>query len=79
MPTTTPAIKVRSVKARGAQVVLHGDSFDEAFAKSQELVADYGYTYLHPFDDLEVIAGQGTVAVELLRQVTRPVDAIFIL
>ena len=78
MPTTTPAIKVRSVKARGAQVVLHGDSFDEAFAKSQELVADYGYTYLHPFDDLEVIAGQGTVAVELLRQVTRPVDAIFI-
>ena len=70
MPTTTPAIKVRSVKARGAQVVLHGDSFDEAFAKSQELVADYGYTYLHPFDDLEVIAGQGTVAVELLRQVT---------
>ena len=78
MPTTTPAIKVRSVKARGAQVVLHGDSFDEAFAKSQELVAEYGYTYLHPFDDLEVIAGQGTVAVELLRQMTRPVDAVFI-
>ncbi len=78
MPTTTPAIKVRSVKARGAQVVLHGDSFDEAFAKSQELVTEYGYTYLHPFDDLEVIAGQGTVAVELLRQLTRPVDAVFI-
>lgn len=78
MPTTTPAIKVRSVKARGAQVVLFGDSFDEAFTKSQEMVAEYGYTYLHPFDDIEVIAGQGTVAVELLRQVTRPIDAVFI-
>ena len=78
MPTTTPAIKVRSVKARGAQVLLYGDSFDEAFAKSQELVTEYEYTYLHPFDDLEVIAGQGTVAVELLRQLTRPVDAVFI-
>ncbi len=78
MPTTTPAIKVRSVKARGAQVILFGDSFDEAFAKSQEMVAEHGYTYLHPFDDIEVIAGQGTVAVELLRQVTRPIDAVFI-
>ena len=78
MPTTTPAIKVRSVKARGAQVVLHGDSFDEAFEKSQELVTEYGYTYLHPFDDAEVIAGQGTVAVELLRQLMRPIDAVFI-
>ncbi len=78
MPTTTPAIKVRSVKARGAQVVLHGDSFDEAFEKSQELVTEYDYTYLHPFDDAEVIAGQGTVAVELLRQLMRPIDAVFI-
>jgi Threonine dehydratase len=78
MPTTTPAIKVRSAKARGAQVILHGDSFDEAFAKSQELISQYGYTYLHPFDDIEVIAGQGTVAVELLRQVTKPIDAVFI-
>ena len=78
MPTTTPAIKVRSVKARGAQVVLHGDSFDEAFEKEPELVTEYGYTYLHPFDDADVIAGQGTVAVELLRQLTRPIDAVFI-
>lgn len=78
MPTTTPAIKVRSAKARGAQVILHGDSFDEAFTKSQELISQYGYTYLHPFDDIEVIAGQGTVAVELLRQVTKPIDAVFI-
>ena len=52
MPTTTPEIKVRSVRARGAQVILHGDSFDEAFAKSQELVDEFGYTYLHPFDDI---------------------------
>ena len=78
MPTTTPAIKVRSARARGAQVILHGDSFDDAFARSQELISEYGYTFLHPFDDLDVIAGQGTVAVELLRQVTRPIEAIFI-
>lgn len=78
MPTTTPQIKVRSVRARGAQVILHGDSFDEAFIKSQELVSEFGYTYLHPFDDMDVIAGQGTVAVELLRQVTKPIDAVFI-
>ena len=78
MPTTTPEIKVRSVKARGAQVILYGDSFDEAFIKSQELVQEYGYTYLHPFDDVEVIAGRGTVAVELLKQVPGPIDAIFI-
>lgn len=78
MPTTTPEIKVRSVKARGAKVVLYGDSFDEALAKSKELVEEYGYTFLHPFDDIDVIAGQGTVAVELLRQVTEPIDAVFI-
>lgn len=78
MPTTTPAIKVKSVKARGAQVVLFGDSFDEALIKSQELVKKYGYTFLHPFDDLDVIAGQGTVAVELLRQVNKPIEAIFV-
>ena len=78
MPTTTPLIKVRSVKALGAKVILYGDSFDEAFVKSQELVSEYNYTYLHPFDDIDVIAGQGTVAVELLRQVQDPIDAIFI-
>ena len=78
MPTTTPFIKIRSVKARGAKVILYGDSFDEALVKSQELVAEYNYTFLHPFDDIDVIAGQGTVAVELLRQVMQPIDAVFI-
>ena len=78
MPTTTPFIKVRSVKARGAQVILHGDNFDEAFVRSQELVRENDYTYLHPFDDIDVIAGQGTVAVELLKQVMQPIDAVFI-
>lgn len=78
MPTTTPAIKIRSVKALGAQVELYGDSFDEAYERSQQLMMDKGYTFLHPFDDQEIIAGQGTVAVELFRQVRQPIEAIFI-
>ncbi len=78
MPRTTPDIKVRSVKARGARVVLHGDSFDEAFEHSQKLVEEKGMTYVHPYDDPEVIAGQGTVAMEILRQHSGPIDAIFI-
>src|SRR5690554_2927380 len=78
MPRTTPDIKVRSVKARGARVVLHGDSFDEAFEHSQKLVEEKGMTYVHPYDDPDVIAGQGTVGMEILRQHTGPLDAIFI-
>lgn len=78
MPRTTPDIKVRAVKARGAKVVLQGDAFDEAFAYSQKLVEEKNMTYVHPYDDPEVIAGQGTVAMEILRQLSGPVDAIFI-
>lgn len=78
MPRTTPDIKVRSAKARGARVILQGDSFDEAFAHSQKLVLDKGMTYVHPYDDPEVIAGQGTIAMEVLRQHSGPIDAVFI-
>ncbi|MDO3388573.1 threonine ammonia-lyase, biosynthetic [Gilvimarinus sp. SDUM040013] len=78
MPRTTPAIKVDAVRARGAKVVLHGDNFDEAAAYTQKLIAEKGYTYIHPFDDPDVIAGQGTVAMEILRQYPKHIDAIFV-
>ena len=78
MPRTTPEIKVQSVKARGAKVVLHGDAFDDAYAYSQKLVEEKGMTYIHPYDDPETIAGQGTIGMEILRQMRHPVDAIFV-
>ncbi len=78
MPRTTPEIKVASVRARGAKAVLHGDSFEEAFAHSQKLVEEKGMTYIHPYDDPDVIAGQGTIAMEILRQETGPIHAIFV-
>ena len=61
MPRTTPQIKVDAVRSRGARVVLHGDSYDEAAAHAARLVEEKGMTYVHPFDDPDVIAGQGTV------------------
>ena len=78
MPRTTPQIKVSAVKARGAKVVLQGDAYDDAAEYAQKLVAEKGMTYVHPFDDPDVIAGQGTVAVEVLRQVSGPLDAVFV-
>ncbi len=78
MPTTTPEIKVASVKSRGAKVVLHGDTFDEASAHSTTLVEKHGYVYVHPYDDPDVIAGQGTIGMEILRQHTGPLHAIFV-
>lgn len=78
MPLTTPEIKVASVRARGAKAVLHGDTFDEAFAYSQKLVEEKGMTYIHPYDDPDVIAGQGTIAMEMLRQCTGDIHAIFV-
>ena len=78
MPQTTPDIKVNSVKALGGQAVLHGDSYDDAYAHAQALVAEKGYTFIHPFDDLDVIAGQGTVAPEILRQHDGRIDAVFL-
>jgi len=78
MPGTTPQIKIDGVRQHGGKVVLAGDTYDEAFAHSQQLVKEKGYSYVHPFDDPDVIAGQGTVAVELLRQHSGPIDAVFI-
>lgn len=77
MPTITPAIKVNAVAARGAEVVLAGDSFTEAFEHASELAENEGLTFVHPYDDPDVIAGQGTVAMEILRERSRGLDAIF--
>ena len=78
MPLTTPAIKVDAVRSRGATVILFGDTFDEAATKARELVEEKGMTFLHPFDDPDVIAGQGTVAMEMARQAPAPFDYVFI-
>jgi threonine dehydratase len=78
MPRTTPEIKVRAVAALGAEVVLHGDSYDDAYAEAQRRLARAGGVFVHPYDDLDVIAGQGTIAVELLRQHPDPIDAVFV-
>ncbi|TXL12451.1 threonine ammonia-lyase, biosynthetic [Methylococcaceae bacterium HT3] len=78
MPQTTPEIKVNSVRAWGAKVVLHGDSFDDAFLHAKELAKQKNMTFVHPYDDPYVIAGQGTVAMEILRQKTDNIDAIFV-
>lgn len=78
MPTTTPSIKVMSVRARGVDVVLHGDTFDQAYQHSQTIVAERNAIFVHPYDDPEVIAGQGTVGMEIVQQHTAPLYAIFI-
>jgi len=78
MPRTTPAIKVDAVKFRGAKVILHGDTYDEASTYAQKLVDEKGLTYIHPYDDADVIAGQGTVGMEILRQYSGHIDAMFI-
>src|SRR3954453_19123131 len=77
MPVTTPRIKVEAVAARGAQIVLHGDSYSDAYAKAVELKKKRGLVFVHPYDDPEVIAGQGTIGMEILRQQPNP-DAIFV-
>ncbi|MCP4995757.1 MAG: threonine ammonia-lyase, biosynthetic [Gammaproteobacteria bacterium] len=78
MPKTTPAIKVEAVRNLGARTVLHGDSYDEAYAHSQKLVEEKGMAFIHPFDDPDVIAGQGTIGLEMLRQHHEIPHAIFI-
>ena len=80
MPTSTPGIKVDAVRARGGEVVLFGDSYDDSYAHALELEKSEKLTFVHPFDDPEVIAGQGTIAMEILRQHSRhngPIHAIF--
>jgi threonine dehydratase len=77
MPTTTPLIKVNAVKARGAEVVLYGDSYSDAYVKALELEKSEGLTFVHPYDDPDVIAGQGTIAMEILNAHPEPIEAIF--
>lgn len=78
MPATTPRIKIDAVTRRGAEVVLHGDSYNDAYTEALRLVAESGATYIPPFDDPDVIAGQGTVGMEILRQHPDPIRAIFL-
>ena len=78
MPVTTPRLKVDAVHALGGEVVLHGDSYSDAYAHALELQQAQGLTFVHPFDDPDVIAGQGTVAMEILRQHQGPIDAVFV-
>jgi len=78
MPVTTPDIKVDAVRNFGGEVILHGDSYDEAAAYAMEQVQKKDYTFVHAFDDPDVIAGQGTVALEILRQHSGQLDAVFV-
>ena len=82
MPTTTPQLKVDAVRALGAEVVLHGDSYSDAYAHAAALEKKQGLTFVHPFDDPDVIAGQGTIAMEILRQLqglgSNRLDAVFV-
>lgn len=78
MGENTPAIKVNAVKQLGARVVLKGDNYDEAARHAAGLRQKHGYTYIHPFDDVDVIAGQGTIGMEILRQHTGQLDTIYV-
>ncbi|MDX1605516.1 MAG: threonine ammonia-lyase, biosynthetic, partial [Candidatus Competibacterales bacterium] len=78
MPETTPDIKVQAVRNLGGEIVLHGDAFDEAYQHAMSLQEEQGLTFVHPFDDPDVIAGQGTIGLEILRQHPRPLEAIFV-
>ncbi len=82
MPTTTPQLKVEAVRAFGGEVLLHGDSYSDAYAHAKILEQQQGLTFVHPFDDPDVIAGQGTIAMEMLRQLqghgSNRLDAVFV-
>ena len=78
MPVTTPQVKVDAVKARGGDVVLYGDTYDDAYAYARQLEVEKGLVFIHPFDDPDVIAGQGTIGMEILRQYQQPIHAIFV-
>ncbi len=78
MPTTTPPVKIDAVRRFGAQTILYGDSFSDAYEKALELEAAENLTFVHPFDDPDVIAGQGTIAMEILHQHPDPIDAVFV-
>ncbi|MGE5143250.1 MAG: threonine ammonia-lyase, biosynthetic, partial [Acidobacteriota bacterium] len=77
MPITTPHIKIEAVAGRGAKVLLHGDSYSDAYARAAALARSSGAVFVHPYDDPDVIAGQGTIGMEILRQQQGAIDAIF--
>jgi threonine dehydratase len=78
MPVTTPQVKVDAVRSRGGEVILHGNTYDDAYAHARQLEKDKNLTFVHPFDDPDVIAGQGTIGMEILRQCQKPIHAIFV-
>lgn len=78
MPVTTPQIKIQAVMARGATVLLHGDSYNDAYDHATKLAKQKQATFIHPYDDPDVIAGQGTIGMEILRQYTGAIHAIFV-
>ena len=78
MPVTTPEIKINAVKSYGATIVLHGDSYSDTYEELHRQIAEHGYAYIPPYDDPDVIAGQGTVAKEILEQAGRSLDAIYV-
>ena len=77
MPNVTPLLKVNATKAYGSEVVIYGDVYDDAYAKAQELALEHGYTFVHPFDDYDVICGQGTIGLEILEEL-EDVDEILV-
>ena len=78
MPQTTPEIKVNAVRALGGETLLHGDNYDEAFARACEVEKETGYPFIHPFNDVDTIAGQGTIGLEICRQQPSRIDAVFL-
>ncbi len=78
VPTTTPQIKLQAIASRGAKVVLHGDSYSDAYRHALELGQKHKLTFVHPYDDPDVIAGQGTIGMEILRQHNQAIHAIFV-
>jgi threonine dehydratase len=78
MPFTTPKLKVDAVRSFQAEVILYGESYSDAYLHARELERTRGFTFVHPFDDPDVIAGQGTIAMEILRQHQHPIDAVFV-
>lgn len=78
MPVTTPTIKINAVRSLGGDVILHGDTYDDAYARARELEQEQGLTFIHPFDDPAVIAGQGTIGRELVDQLEEDVQAVFV-
>src|SRR5690606_24322669 len=78
MPVTTPAIKVDAVRALGGEVVMHGDTYDDAQQRARQIRDEQHLAFIHPFDDPDVIAGQGTIGREILKQCSTPIHAVFV-